>query len=256
MLVHITDENQVNSSQWQRYLQKIMKIGQQGVGRVLAGCFYNDGRINNEEFEKIVSKYNKIILRYVKVYYLPGGDYRDLYQWGLIGLYKAVYYYDEARGSSFRLIAELNIKNTIKSAVTMHNRKKHCILNEAISLNTIVESSGTNSLFELQEVFNKNSFDDPADMIVEKETITRISGELANVLSHLEKRVIDLYIEGYKQREIAQKLNLQEKVVDNAIQRARQKLVLHMKEWKGFCKKQKKPGTSSRIQTELLCATV
>ena len=233
-----------------------MKIGQQGVGRVLAGCFYNDGRINNEEFEKIVSKYNKIILRYVKVYYLPGGDYRDLYQWGLIGLYKAVCYYDEARGSSFRRIAEFNIQNTIKSAVTMHNRKKHCILNEAISLNTIVESSNTKSQLESQGVFNKNSSDDPADMIIEKETITKINGELANVLSRLEKRVIDLYIEGYKQREIAQKLNLQEKVVDNAVQRARKKMALHMKEWKSFCKKHKNPGTSGRVQTGLLCATV
>ncbi|HML35504.1 sigma-70 family RNA polymerase sigma factor [Sporomusa sphaeroides] len=237
-------------------MYKITKIGQQGVGKVLAECFYNDGRINNEEFERIVSKYNKIILRYVKIYYLPGGDYRDMYQWGLIGLYKAVCHYDEARGSSFRLIAELNIKNTIKSAVTMHNRKKHYILNEAISLNTIVESSNTKSQLESQGVFNKNSSDDPADMIIEKETITKINGELANVLSRLEKRVIDLYIEGYKQREIAQKLNLQEKVVDNAVQRARKKMALHMKEWKSFCKKHKKPGTSGRVQTGLLCATV
>ncbi len=239
-------------------MQKIMKIGQQGVGRVLAGCFYNDGRINNEEFEKIVSKYNKIILRYVKVYYLPGGDYRDLYQWGLIGLYKAVCYYDEARGSSFRLIAELNIKNTIKSAVTMHNRKKHGILNEAISLNAIVELSNTNnrSQLELQGVFNTNSANDPVDMIIEKESITRISGELANVLSQLEKRVIGLYIEGYKQREIAQKLDLPEKVVDNALQRARKKMALHMKEWKSFCKKHKKPDTSGQVQTGLLCVTV
>lgn len=237
-------------------MDKITKIRQQGVGKVLAECFYNDGRINNEEFEKIVSKYNKIILRYVKIYYLPGGDYRDMYQWGLIGLYKAVCHYDEARGSSFRLIAELNIKNTIKSAVTMHNRKKHYILNEAISLNTLVESSNTKSQFESQGIFNKNSSDDPADMIIEKETITKINGELANVLSRLEKKVIDLYIEGYKQREIAQKLNLQEKVVDNAVQRARKKMALHMKEWKSFCKKHKKPGTSGPVQTELLCATV
>ena len=239
-------------------MYKITKIGQQGVGKVLAESFFNDGRINNEEFERIVSKYNKIILRYVKIYYLPGGDYRDMYQWGLIGLYKAVCHYDEARGSSFRLIAELNIKNTIKSAVTMHNRKKHCILNEAISLNAIVELSNTNnrSQLELQGVFNTNSANDPVDMIIEKESITRISGELANVLSQLEKRVIGLYIEGYKQREIAQKLDLPEKVVDNALQRARKKMALHMKEWKSFCKKHKKPDTSGQVQPGLLCVTV
>lgn len=220
---------------------------------MLSVCFYNDGKINNEEFEKIVAQYNKIILRYVKIYYLPGGDYRDMYQWGLIGLYKAVRYYDEKRGKSFRLIAELNIKNTIKSAVTMHNRKKHYILNEAISLSTIADSHNTHSQIESQSMLNKNSSDDPIDMIIEKETVTKIYAKMANILSRLEKKVIELHIEGYKQREIAQLLNLQEKVVDNAVQRARKKMALQLGEWRSLCKK---PNTSNRVQPELLTATV
>ena len=207
---------------------------------VLGSCFNADGSVNNEEFEKVVYRYHKIILRYVKTYYLPGGDYRDMYQWGLIGLYKAVIQYDETRGRSFRLIAELNIKNTIKSAVTMHNRKKHYALNEAISLNTLAESPNTNSPLESSALINKNSQDDPAMLVVEKETVTGIKDELANVLSRLEKRVIDLYIEGYKQREIAKILNLQEKVVDNAVQRARNKMALRMKDCRGLCKKDKR----------------
>lgn len=206
---------------------------------MLAACFYNDGSVNNAEFEKIVSRYNKVILHYVKIYYLPGGDYHDMYQWGLIGLYKAVRHYDEERGKSFHLIAELNIKNTIKSAVTMYNRKKHYILNKAISLSVIADWSNTSDQLELIGIIKQISSDDPAEQIIENETIKTIYAIMDSVLSRLEKRVIELYIAGYKQREIAQILDFQEKIVDNAIQRAHKKMALHLKEWRGFCKKKK-----------------
>ncbi|WP_094606654.1 RNA polymerase sigma-H factor [Sporomusa silvacetica DSM 10669] len=192
---------------------------------MLESCFDSDGCVNNEEFEKIARQYNKVILRYLKTYYLPGGDYQDMYQWGLIGLYKAVRHYDEQRGKSFRLIAELNIKNTIKSAVTMYNRKKHCFLNEAVSLHGMPDSPG----ISLEAVFIDTKQTDPAVLIIEEEMVERIEDELEHSLSCMEKQVIDLYIAGYKQREIAKKLNLQEKVVDNAIQRVRSKMSLKLK---------------------------
>ncbi|SDE79262.1 sigma-70 family RNA polymerase sigma factor [Sporomusa acidovorans] len=208
---------------------------------MLESCFYNDGSVNNEEFERIARQYHKVILRYVKVYYLPGGDYRDMYQWGLIGLYKAVCHYDEERGKSFRLMAELNIKNTIKSAVTMHNRKKHYFLNEAISLNVMHDSSG----ITLDSVLIDGTQSDPAALIIEEETVRNINVELSNILSRLEKRVLDLYIAGYKQREIAKKLDLQEKVIDNAIQRARNKMAFRMKDSSGYCRKNGRHTKSS-----------
>jgi len=192
---------------------------------VLESCFDSDGCVNNEEFEKIAIQYNKVILRYLKTYYLPGGDYQDMYQWGLIGLYKAVRHYDEQRGKSFRLIAELTIKNTIKSAVTMYNRKKHCFLNEAVSLHGMPDSPG----ISLEAVFIDTKQTDPAVLIIEEEMVERIEDELEHGLSCMEKQVIDLYIAGYKQREIAKKLNLQEKVIDNAIQRVRSKMSLKLK---------------------------
>ncbi|MBP2663115.1 MAG: polymerase sporulation-specific sigma factor [Firmicutes bacterium] len=197
---------------------------------MLEACFYSDGSVNNEEFEKIVRQYHKVILRYVKTYFLPGGDYRDMYQWGLIGLYKAVCNYDNQRGESFGLIAGLNIQSTIKSAVTMYNRKKHCFLNEAVSLHGLPESPGVS----LEAVFVDASQQDPADLIVEEELVESIEDELNRRLSRLEKQVIDLYIAGYKQREIAKKLNLQEKVIDNAIQRVRGKMSVRLKSW-GNC---------------------
>lgn len=200
---------------------------------MLESCFYSDGRVNNEEFEKIVKQYNKVILRYLKTYYLPGGDYRDMYQWGLLGLYKAVCHYDAKRGESFGLIAGLNIQSTIKSAVTMYNRKKHSFLNDAISLHSMPDAPNAG----VEAVFVDTKQKDPAEMIIEEESVESIEAELDRSLSRLEKQVIDLYIAGYKQREIAKKLNLQEKVIDNAIQRVRNKMALRMKGWSGYCKK-------------------
>ncbi|CQR69993.1 RNA polymerase sigma-H factor [Sporomusa ovata DSM 2662] len=200
---------------------------------MLESCFDSDGCVNNEEFEKIARQYNKVILRYLKTYYLPGGDYHDMYQWGLIGLYKAVRHFDEQRGKSFRMIAELNIKNTIKSAVTMYNRKKHCFLNEAVSLHGVPDSPG----ISLEAVFIDTKQTDPAVLIVEEEMVERIEDELEHSLSCMEKQVIDLYIAGYKQREIAKKLNVQEKVIDNAIQRVRSKMSLKLKDRGSYSKK-------------------
>ncbi|TWH46587.1 sigma-70 family RNA polymerase sigma factor [Sporomusa sp. KB1] len=200
---------------------------------MLESCFDSDGCVNNEEFEKIARQYNKVILRYLKTYYLPGGDYHDMYQWGLIGLYKAVRHFDEQRGKSFRLIAELTIKNTIKSAVTMYNRKKHCFLNEAISLHGGPDSPG----ISLEAVFIDTKQTDPAVLIIEEEMVERIEDELEHSLSCMEKQVIDLYIAGYKQREIAKKLNVQEKVIDNAIQRVRSKMSLKLKDRGSYSKK-------------------
>jgi RNA polymerase sporulation-specific sigma factor len=213
---------------------------------VLESCYYGDGSINNEEFEKVVKQYHKVILRYVKTYYLPGGDYRDMYQWGLIGLYKAVCHYDESRGKSFRLLVEMNIQSTIKSAVTMYNRKKHCFLNEAVSLNGMSEASG----LCLESIFIDNRQQDPATLVVEEETVSNIEVELTSILSHLEKQVVDLYIEGYKQREIARKLCLQEKVIDNAIQRARSKLSSWMKDWGINIKRNGRRGKRGSVQVE------
>lgn len=219
---------------------------------MLESCFYSDGSINNEEFEKVVKQYHKVILRYVKTYYLPGGDYRDMYQWGLIGLYKAVCHYDETRGKSFRLMVEMNIQSTIKSAVTMYNRKKHCFLNEAVSLNGMPETSG----LCLESIFIDSKQQDPAALVVEEETVKNIEVELTNILSQLEKQVVDLYIEGYKQREIAKKLSLQEKVIDNAIQRARSKLSAWMKDWGVNVKKSGRRGNRGAVQVEECLARV
>lgn len=213
---------------------------------MLESCFNNDGTINNEEFEKIVKQYHKVILRYVKTYYLPGGDCSDMYQWGLIGLYKAVCHFDESRGKSFRLLVEMNIQSTIKSAVTMYNRKKHYFLNEAVSLSGMPEASG----LCLESVFIDNRQQDPAALVVEEETINCMEVELTKILSNLEKQVVDLYIEGYKQREIARKLSLHEKVIDNAIQRARSKLSSWMNDWGVTVKRNGRRGARGKVQLE------
>lgn len=219
---------------------------------MLESCFFSDGSVNNEEFEKVVKQYHKVILRYVKTYYLPGGDYRDMYQWGLIGLYKAVCHYDESRGKSFRLLVEMNIQSTIKSAITMYNRKKHCFLNEAVSLNGPPETSN----LCLESVFIDNRQQDPAALIVEEETVKNIEVELTTILSQLEKQVVDLYVAGYKQREIAKKLSLQEKVIDNAIQRARSKLSAWMKDWGVNIKRNGRRGNRSNTRVEECLARV
>ncbi|VBB06972.1 rna polymerase sigma-70 region 2 [Lucifera butyrica] len=192
---------------------------------MLTCCFNERGQLNNDEFERLAEQFHGMIISYTRKYYLPGGDSEDLYQWGLLGLYKAVLHFNETDRYSFEFVASVNIKNMMKSAITMANRKKHRVANEA------------KSLFEKCRYFDNeqeaplidrlvvhNGVRDPLDVVADKESVEKIYRFIARRLSDNERRVIGLYIHGYKQRHISGKLNVDQKVVDNAIQRARKKI--------------------------------
>jgi|GEM_PF-1547168 RNA polymerase sporulation-specific sigma factor len=195
---------------------------------MLTTCFNDTGRLNNDEFNRLVSKFHRLIHYYAYKYYLVGGESDDLYQWGLIGLYKAVLRYEENSEHSFNSIARVNIKNMMKSAITQANRQKHKLANEA------------HSLFEEKCVFNDgegiqlidtlvmtNSMEDPLTVVGNNDFMERILQLLNNCLTNNERKIMMLYMKGYKQGYISEILSIKPKIVDNAIQRSRKKLACY-----------------------------
>ena len=63
----------------------------------------------------------------------------------------------------------------------------------------------------------------PEDSFFIKENRERARQRLLDALSPLEKKVLDLFMEGQSYSQIARQLNKNEKAVDNAIQRIRKK---------------------------------
>ena len=61
-------------------------------------------------------------------------------------------------------------------------------------------------------------------MVLARESKEELKTLFAQRLSPLEKRVLDLFLDGLSYRNIAQVLQKDEKAVDNAVQRIRRKL--------------------------------
>ncbi len=196
---------------------------------MLTHCFDSSGMILDDEFNRLVRKFKKLIYAHAHRYYLPGGDVDDLYQWGLLGLYKAVLRYEENGKYDFDVIAIINIKNMMKSAIKTANRNKHKAANTACSLyHTGDDAVPENGIKLVDRLVLEEYVDDPLDLVTDKEAVSKIMNYIDTHLSYNERTIFKLYITGYKQRHISQELNFDPKVVDNAIQRARKKLCKHL----------------------------
>jgi RNA polymerase sporulation-specific sigma factor len=170
--------------------------------------------------EQILSAYKNRIKRLARAYFLVGGDTDDLIQEGMIGLYKAVRDYDSNKGS-FGAFADLCITRNMQTAVKKSQRLKHRALNESLSLNN---GAGENE--EFIDYITDYSAQNPLDILLKDEQTQNLKSLIETKLSDLEKRVLDLYLEGLSYNEIAGKINKSPKAVDNTLQRIKNKLKL------------------------------
>ena len=172
--------------------------------------------------EYIIKKYINFVKIKSNPYYLVGADKDDIIQEGLIGLYKAIRDFDESKTNSFRGFAEICITRQIITAIKTATRKKHTPLNSYVSLNKPVydeESERT-----LIDIIATNISSDPEELIISKEELKRIQNKMDKVLSNLELKVIEMYLNGRSYQYIANRLDRDVKSIDNALQRVKRKL--------------------------------
>ena len=141
------------------------------------------------------SPFVKDIVRYYAMM-LSREDREDLYIEGLIGLQRAIMAFDIGKNRRFEDLAYISVKNAIYDYLRKRKRK--------VKLPTIRESDDV--LWE--------------DLILFKDDIEKFS----NTLSNLEAKVFRMYLKGYSNREIADKLGITYKSVDNALQRIKKRL--------------------------------
>ena len=141
------------------------------------------------------SPFVKDIVRYYAMM-LSREDREDLYIEGLIGLQRAIMAFDVGKKRRFEDLAYISVKNAIYDYLRKKNRK--------VKLPTIMEDG--DALWE--------------DLILFKDDIEKFS----RMLSDLERKVFRMYLKGYSNREIADKLGITYKSVDNAMQRIKKRL--------------------------------
>lgn len=178
------------------------------------------GNIRAQEY--LISKYENFVKAKAKSYFLIGADKEDIYQEGMIGLYKAIRDFKPDKLASFKAFAELCVTRQIITAIKTATRQKHIPLNTYISLNKpIYEEESDRTLLD---VLSSIKVSDPEELLISKEEMSHIEKEIGQVLSDLEMEVLMSYLDGKSYQEIACDLDRHAKSIDNALQRVKRKL--------------------------------
>jgi RNA polymerase sporulation-specific sigma factor len=180
-----------------------------------------------DAYERIVRRYRGFVRLKASSYFLLGGEADDLIQEGLLGLYKAVRDYRADRESSFRNFAELCVTRQIITAVKTASRNKHAPLNQYVSFGQSPAAAGESET-TLEELLPGPAINDPANQVVASEELQSLVSCLSSVLSELESRVLSLYLDGHSYEAVAERLDCDTKTVDNALQRVKRKVGIHL----------------------------
>ena len=183
---------------------------------------------NKRAQEYIISKYENFVKAKAKSYFLIGADKEDIYQEGMIGLFKAIKDYNSDKQNSFKSFANICIERQLITAIKSSNRQKHMPLNSYLSLNTAAYENNEEDSVELIETFNSKAMEDPLETIMKKEYYKEVETAVNKNLSKFEKQVLDRFLKGESYVAIAEGLDSPVKSVDNAIQRIRKKAVKNM----------------------------
>jgi RNA polymerase sporulation-specific sigma factor len=183
---------------------------------------------NPDAYDRLVRRYYGFVRLKASSYFLAGGDSDDLIQEGLVGLYKAVRDYRSDRESSFRNFAELCITRQIITAVKTATRNKHTPLNGYVSFSQSPASSSEGEP-TLDEVIAGPEARDPAIQAISSEELRSLVDCLSTALSELESRVLSLYLDGRSYEDIGNRLGCDTKTVDNALQRVKRKVGVHLR---------------------------
>ena len=173
--------------------------------------------------EYMLDKYKDLVNYRVSRFFIVGAEKEDVFQEGMIGLYKAIKDFDKEKQNSFKTFAGLCVERQLITAIKSSNRQKHMPLNLSMSLNSHASDEDDDNDDELINILYNKSAEDPLETITKKEYFREVEEVMQKSLSDFEKKVLHRFINGESYVSIAEKLDSNVKSVDNAIQRIRKK---------------------------------
>ncbi len=182
---------------------------------------------NIEATNKLLQRYRQFVRLKANSYFLAGGDGEDLTQEGNIGLFKAIRDYEYGRSTTFRSFAELCVTRQIITAIKTASRQKHQPLNSYVSFSHSPSSSDYEGR-TLADIIPSGRSSDPVQQVISSEECISLTDCLVRLLSPLESKVLKYYLEGNSYEAIAEQIDHDTKTVDNALQRIKRKVTLHL----------------------------
>lgn len=181
-------------------------------------------KLTSRELEDLIESYTSTIRAICRKYYLVGGSEEDLFQEGMIGLFQACKNFKSEDGynsDKFKSFAKLCIKRQIFDAIKHANKKNNQPLNNYVP---IVKTNSMHQEYEREELLLIEDEYSPEDLFLDKEEHDEKIQLCKNKLSKFENQVLDLYLAGERQSQIAEILGKDVKSIDNTIQRIKNKL--------------------------------
>jgi len=175
---------------------------------------------NEKALDELYDKYKHNILLIAKKYYLNDGNNDDIVQEGMLGFLKAINTFDSEKGNFYSYLMKL-VEHQIINAIKKSNALKNAPLNERYNLN----SQGELEIEENDKVLGiPNDTLTPENRILMEENQKELTDLMSDKLSSFEREVLSLYLSGFSYCDIIEKLNVNYKSVDNALNRVKIKL--------------------------------
>jgi RNA polymerase sporulation-specific sigma factor len=182
---------------------------------------------DTKAMDTLIRRYTGFVRLKSSSYFLAGGDSDDLIQEGLIGLYKAVRDFRSDKETSFRSFAELCITRQIITAIKTATRFKHSPLNTYVSFSQTPAGQESEGDCTLGDALPGPGVDEPSIMVISTEELQSLVFCLGTGLSQLESDALRLYLEGSSYEDMAERLSVDTKTIDNALQRVKRKILQH-----------------------------
>ena len=173
--------------------------------------------------EELFREFKPKVIAISREYFLIGADFDDLIQEGMIGLYKAVNVYDKTKNHNFGAFASLCIHRQLQNAVKQYNRKKNSPLNAYLPIEYFggVEQSGDKKNVKLIIVDDTSDFE---QNFIDKEMNAIMISRVKDLLDETQFKLLKMFLNGATYSEMATRLNLTTKQVDNMLQAIKKKL--------------------------------
>ena len=166
---------------------------------------------DDRAFDELVVRYLDTISIIARKFSAEGYEHNDFVQEGLVGLLYSCKTFDQNGGANFKSYMSVVVERRFISIIRRGEQKK------AIPSSSIVPMDDVSESIE-------DSAKTPEELLMCREQLDQLLLRLQSVLSKSEYDVLMLYGNGLSYKEIAEKLSVTEKAVDNALQRARKKV--------------------------------
>lgn len=183
----------------------------------------NKAKKNDKKaIEYLLNNHKNLIDSKVSKYFVQGMEKDDLEQEASIAFLDCIKNFNPNKNDNFSAFAGICIERRLITLLSSSQRQKNIALNNSLSLDNFILKYDDEKMVFLDIL--ENDEDSTEDKVIKAEKLKDFEKRAKSILSSFEFDVLNAYLKEFSYKEIAEKLDTNEKAIDNAIQRIKNKL--------------------------------